>query len=193
MTRTQSRCSIWNWGPIHPFSHFQNRFPEAMNDRGDASKMFRNLAVQLCNSRTRAVSIIEALSTLAVLAVRAVPKSAGYREIWWNNFMAHLTGWVTCGLINLRFGEVQVPRKQSCNSPASQRFTFWIQLSAQACRQSDKLLPSEGLRVARGARKKRAASLGLRWDSFPTSFLHFSRLAGVGSFSEAKKQHEPTC
>ncbi|CAL1156950.1 unnamed protein product [Cladocopium goreaui] len=48
---------------------------------GDDSKMFRNLAVQLCNSRTRAVSIIEALSTLAVLAVRAVPKSAGYREI----------------------------------------------------------------------------------------------------------------
>ena len=62
-------------------THFQNRFPEAMNDRGDDSKMFRNLAVQLCNSRTRAVSIIEALSTLAVRAVRAVPKSAGYREI----------------------------------------------------------------------------------------------------------------
>ena len=144
-------------GPIHPFSHFQNRFPEAMNDRGDDSKMFRNLAVQLCNSRTRAVSIIEALSTLAVLAVRAVPKSAGYREIWWNNFMAHLTGWVTCGLINLRFGEVQVPRKQSCNSPASQRFTFWIQLSAQACRQSDKLLPSEGIEGGPGRKEKKGS------------------------------------
>ena len=138
-------------------THFQNRFPEAMNDRGDDSKMFRNLAVQLCNSRTRAVSIIEALSTLAVRAVRAVPKSAGYREIWWNNFVAHLTGWVTCGLINLRFGEVQVPRKQSCNSPASQRFTFWIQLSAQACRQSDKLLPSEGIEGGPGRKEKKGS------------------------------------
>lgn len=38
----QSRCSIWNWGPIWPnppiLSHFQNRFPEPMDHHGPTTE-----------------------------------------------------------------------------------------------------------------------------------------------------------
>ena len=126
----------------------------------------------------------------SAIAVRAVPKSAGYREIWWNtmkqhNFVAHLTGWVTCGLIDLidlRFGEIHPVNRVVTVLRRDSRFGSNFPLKFVGSR--DKLLPSE--------EEKGQASLGLRWDSFPTSFLHFSRLARVGSFSEAKNQHEPT-
>ena len=143
----QSRCSIWNWGPIWPnppiFRTVSPRFPEPMDQRQrrrfqDVSKLGRP-ALQFSNQSGQHHRSVVHLSS--AIAVRAVPKSAGYREIWWNN-MKQLCGTLD-GLGHLRsnwsnWSQVwgNSPRKQSCNRHASQRFTFWIQLSAQACRQS---------------------------------------------------------